>query len=226
MGIWDMNLWGLLKAGGPIMIPILLCSVFSLAIIIEKMFILVTMGANPHKLKHAVFDAIKNNRVTEALELCESDPSPVAKILKSGIVKFGCTRDDIKESIEVVSLIEIPKLEGRVNILATIANISPLLGLLGTVTGIAGSFRAMEARMASVNPVTTGDLAGGIWEALITTAAGLIVAIPTFMAYHYFVNRINTLILEMEKAATELVNLLCSISETESAKKGRSAIEI
>lgn len=226
MGIWEMNAWELIKSGGPIMGPILLCSVFSLSITIEKFLYLATMRSNPHKFKHEIFDSIKNNKLKEALVLCESDPSPVAKILKAGILRFGSPREDISGSMEAVSLIEIPKLEGKLNVLAAIANISPLLGLLGTITGIAGSFHAIQIRTASLNPVTSGDLAGGIWQALITTATGLVVAILTFVAYHYFLNRVNVIIIDMEKAASELVNLLCQISETETAKKGRLSIEI
>ena len=99
-------------------------------------------------------------------------------------------------------------MEKNLPALATIAHISPLLGLLGTVTGMVRCFQAIQAKAVSLHPVSPGDLAGGIWEALLTTVAGLIVAIPTFVAYNYLVNRVNHFILEIEKAATELVNFL------------------
>ena len=111
-------------------------------------------------------------------------------------------------------MFEIPKLESRLGALATIAHISTLLGLLGTVTGMTASFHTIQVRAASLNPVTPGDLAGGIGEALLTTVACLLVAIPTFVAYNYCVNRINHFILDMERAATELVNFMCQITET------------
>ncbi len=226
MGIWEMNAWELIKAGGPIMAPIILCSVMALAIVIEKIWFLSSISTDAPKLKHEIFESIKNNKIKEAIALCDSNPSPVARIMKAGLLKFGASRDEIKESIEDVSLFEIPKLEKRLSVLATIANISPLLGLLGTVTGIAGSFHTIQVRATSLNPVGPGDLAGGIWEALITTVAGLVVAIPTFVAYNYFVSRINNVILEMERGATELVNYLGHISESETAKKGRISFEI
>ncbi len=217
MGIWEMNTWQLIKAGGPIMFPIILCSWFAFGIIIEKLYYFFTIKTNILKLKSQVFDCIKENKVKEAIALCDANRSPVAKILRSGVLKFGASREEIKESMEDVSLFEIPKLEKHLGALVTIAHVSPLMGLLGTVTGIAGSFHTIQVRAASFNPITPSDLAGGIWEALITTVAGLLVAIPAYLTYNYFVSRVNNFILEMERAATELVNLLCHISETKNA---------
>jgi biopolymer transport protein ExbB len=137
--------------------------------------------------------------------------------MKAGLLKYGSPREEIKETMEDVSLFEIPKLERRLNALATIAHVTPLLGLLGTVTGMTGSFHTIQVRSTSLNPVTPGDLAGSIWEALLTTVAGLIVAIPTFVAYNYCVSQVNSHVLEMERAATELLNFLCQLSEVETA---------
>ncbi len=151
---------------------------------------------------------MKHQQIKEALQLCDTTKSPIAHILKAGILKHDRPRQQIKESIEDASLYEIPRLESKLSILATIAHISPLLGLLGTVTGMVRCFQMIEVKTSSFHPVSPGDLAGGIWEALLTTVAGLVVAIPTFVVYNYLVNRINNFILEMEKAATELVNFL------------------
>jgi len=215
-GIWEMNAWKLILAGGPIMAPILLCSLFALALVIEKLIYFASIKTDTQKLKKQVFDYVKNNQIKEAVQLCDNNKSPVAKILKSGIIKFGSSREEIKESMEDTSLFEIPRLESRLSALATIAHISPLLGLLGTVTGMTASFHTIQVRAAALNPVSPGDLAGGIGEALLTTVAGLIVAIPTFVAYNYCVNRINHFVLEMERAATELVNLISNLSEVTS----------
>ncbi len=211
--IWEMSAWKLIKAGGPIMVPILLCSLFALTIIVEKFWYFFLIKTNVLQLKQQVFDYLKNNKIPEAVELCDANRSPVAKILKAGVVKFGSSRESIKENMEDVSLFEIPKLESRLGALATIAHISPLLGLLGTVTGMAASFHTIQMRAASLNPVTPGDLAGGIGEALLTTVAGLMVAIPTFVAYNYCINRINYFVLEMERGATELVNFMSQTAE-------------
>jgi len=212
--IWEMNAISLIKAGGPIMIPLLLCSIFAVGIIIEKMIYFALIRTNPKQLKKNVFDLIKANKIKESIHLCDQDRSPLSRILKAGIVKFGSTREDIKENIEDISLYVIPKLESRLNALATIAHISPLLGLLGTVTGMTASFHTIQIRAASLNPVTPGDLAGGIGEALLTTVAGLMIAIPAFVAYNYLVNRVNQIVLEMERGATELINLMNQISRS------------
>ena len=213
-GMSGMNAWELIKAGGPLMAPILLCSLFALGIVIEKLLHFSTIQTNGPQLKTKVFDLIKDNKIKEAIQLCDADPSPVAKVMRAGVLKFGAPREEIKESMEDAGLLEIPKLESRLGALATIAHVSPLLGFLGTVTGMMACFHTIQARAASLNPVTAGDLAGGIGEALITTVAGLMVAIPAFVAYNFCVSRINRLTLEMERAATELANFMCHMTET------------
>ena len=212
-GIWEMNAWKLIKAGGPIMGPILLCSLFALGIVIEKLIYFSLIKTNVSQFKVKVFGLVKNNKIKEAVQACDASRSPVAKVFRAGLIRFGASRETIKESMEDASLFEIPKLESRLSALATIAHICPLLGLLGTVTGMTASFYTIQVRAASLNPVTPGDLAGGIGEALLTTVGGLMVAIPTFVAYNYCVSRVNSFILEMERGATELVNFMCQITE-------------
>ena len=209
-----MNAWGLMKAGGPIMLPILICSIIALGIIIEKFLQFISIRTDSLKLKNEVFDLIKNNKIKESIQYCDIQRTPIAKVLKAGIVKFGSSRESIKESIEDASLYEIPKLESRLNALATIAHITPLLGLLGTVTGMTASFHTIQVRASSLNPVTPGDLAGGIGEALLTTVAGLMVAIPTYVAYNFCVNHINQVVLEMERASSELINFMSQVTDS------------
>ena len=208
MDLYRMNLWQVVSAGGPVMWPILLCSVFAVAIIIEKFWHMRKISIDTHDFLNNILDKMKRHQIKEALEVCDSTKSPVSRILKAGILKYDRPRPQIKEAIEDASLYEVPKLEKNLSALATIAHISPLLGLLGTVTGMVRCFQTIQAKATIFHPVSPGDLAGGIWEALLTTVAGLIVAIPTFVAYNYLVSRINNFILEMEKAATELVNFL------------------
>lgn len=208
MDLYKMSLWELFLKGGPVMWPILLCSIFALAIILEKLWQLHKIKIDTQAFLNNILDKMKHQQIKEALQLCDTTKSPIAHILKAGILKHDRPRQQIKESIEDASLYEIPRLESKLSILATIAHISPLLGLLGTVTGMVRCFQMIEVKTSSFHPVSPGDLAGGIWEALLTTVAGLVVAIPTFVVYNYLVNRINNFILEMEKAATELVNFL------------------
>jgi biopolymer transport protein ExbB len=151
---------------------------------------------------------MKRHQIKEALELCEVTKNPLSQVLKAGILKYDRGREQIKEAIADAALYEEPHLEKNMTALATIAHISPLLGLLGTVLGMVRSFQIIQAKSTAYAPVSPGELAGGIWEALLTTVAGLLVAIPAFVAYNYLVSRINNFILEMEKASTELVNFL------------------
>ena len=208
MDLYRMSLWQVFLAGGPVMWPILLCSIFALAIILEKIWYLHKIKIDTQEFLSSILDKIKRHQIKEALEICDKTKSPISHILKAGILKYDRTREQIKEAIEDASLYEIPRLEKNLSVLATLAHISPLLGLLGTVTGMVRCFQTIQAKATSFHPVSPGDLAGGIWEALLTTVAGLIVAIPTFVAYNYLVNRINNFILDMEKASTELINFL------------------
>jgi biopolymer transport protein ExbB len=123
-------------------------------------------------------------------------------------MKYNSSKEEIKQAMEDAALYEVPKLEKNLTTLATVAHISPLLGLLGTVTGLVRCFQVIQIKASSSTPVNPGDLAGGIWEALITTVAGLIIAIPMFVIYYYLVNAVNSFIWEMERSATELVNFL------------------
>lgn len=208
MDLYKMSFWQVFLSGGPVMWPILLCSIFALAIILEKFWHLNKIKIDTQKFLSDILDKIKRHEIKEGLQICDKTNSPISHILKAGILKYDRTREQIKEAIEDASLYEVPKLEKNLSTLATIAHISPLLGLLGTVTGMVRCFQTIQAKATSFHPVSPGDLAGGIWEALLTTVAGLIVAIPTFVAYNYLVSRVNNFILEMEKASTELVNFL------------------
>jgi biopolymer transport protein ExbB len=208
MDLYKMSLWQVLLAGGPVMWPILLCSVFAFAIILEKFLFLRKISIDTQEFLNKILDKMKRHDTKEALKICDAKPSPIANILKAGILKYDRTRQQILEAIEDASLYEIPRLQKNLSVLSTIAHISPLLGLLGTVTGMVRTFQAIQMKAALLSPVLPYDLAGGIWEALLTTVAGLIVAIPTFVAYNYLVSRVNNFILEMEKASTELVNFL------------------
>ncbi len=208
MDLWKMSLWQLFLSGGPVMWPIFLASVFAFAIIGEKFWHLHKIKIDTQEFLNEILNKIKRHEIKETLQFCDNTKSPVAHILKAGILKYDRPRPQIIEAIEDASLYEVPKLEKNLPMLATISHIAPLLGLLGTVTGMVRCFQLVQAKATTLHPISPGDLAGGIWEALLTTVAGLIVAIPTYVAYNYLVSRINNFVLEMEKASTELVNFL------------------
>lgn len=194
--------------GGPMMVPILLCSVAALAIILERFMYLQKIKLDTKKFMSEISDSLKRNRAMDAINICEQMPGPLANVLKAGILKYDRMRQEIKEAVEDAALREIPRIEKNISILATIAHISTLLGFLGTVIGMIEVFQKIQDKSAVLSPVTPADLSSGIWQALIATAAGLIVAIPTITAYNYFVSRVNNFILQMEMSATDLVNIL------------------
>ena len=198
----------IINKGGPVMIPIILCSMFALAIILERLINLYRPREDSKRFMDDITASLKRNRISEALQICEQTQGPVARILKAGIIKHDCSRPEIREAIEDAGLHEVPKLEKNLSALATIAHVSPLLGLLGTVTGMVSTFQIIQQKAQAMYPVDPSVLAKGIWEALITTVAGLIVAIPSFVAYNYLVSKVENLVVEMEILATDLVNIL------------------
>lgn len=203
-------MWKLFFKGGVMMYPIIICSILSLAIIFERFYFYFKSDQDPEKLIDMLRDLLKRNKVKDALEVCDKKLTPLSQVVKAGILKFENTKEIIKEAMEDASLYEIPKLERNLSFLATIAHISPLLGLLGTVLGLVRCFHTIEVKVAQFGSIAPSDLAGGIWEALITTVAGLIVAIPTYVAYNYFVHRVNFYTLEMERTASEVLHVLTS----------------
>lgn len=197
--------YDILFRGGKIMWPILACSVAALAITIERLFVLRRATINTREFMDTMRTVLRQNRIQEAVEICTETDAPVARILKSGVLKHDRSKEDIREAIEDAGHLEVPRLERNLSSLATIAHISPLLGLLGTVTGMITAFAQIHNKQGLVNP---SDLADGISSALVTTAAGLTVAIPTLVIYNYFVTRVDNMVLEMEISSSELVELL------------------
>jgi len=192
------------KAGGWLMIPILLCSVIAMAIIVERFWSLQRRRITPENLVAQVWQWAKagvlDARHVQALRAS----SPLGRILAAGLVNLHHEREVMKEGIEEVGRHVVHELERYLNALGTIAAISPLLGLLGTVIGMIKVFGAITTQ--GVGDATV--LAGGIAEALITTAAGLSVAIPTLMFYRYFRGKVNDLVVAMEQEALKMVEVL------------------
>jgi biopolymer transport protein ExbB len=144
------------------------------------------------------------------LSICDATPGPVARLVKVAILNREKGREGVREALEEAGLVEVPPLEDKLNLLATIAQITPLMGLLGTVLGFIKIFTTLQNSQTLAN---LQDVSGGVWEALINTAAGLAVAIPCYAAYNYLVSRVNAIVLDMEKAATEIVNIVADTGD-------------
>ncbi|HQE76474.1 MAG TPA: MotA/TolQ/ExbB proton channel family protein [Candidatus Hydrogenedentes bacterium] len=201
----EMQIFNVIMKGGILMIPIGLCSIVALAIIIERFFSLRRASIDTREFMDTMRQVLRQNRIQDAVEICDEVDAPMARIMRAGILKYNRTKEDIREAIEDAGHLEIPRLERYLSAMATCANIVPLLGLLGTVAGMIKAFAQIQALEGQVSP---SDLAEGIGNALVTTAAGLTVAIPTLVAYNYFVTRVENMILEMEISSSELIELL------------------
>lgn len=207
-------MWEIIQKGGPMVYLIILSSILAFGVVLERIYHLNRARLDADRFMEDISNVLKRNKIIEAIEMCNKAPGPIAHIIKAGILKHDRSRPEIKEAIEEAGQLEIPRLEKHLPILATITHITPLLGLLGTVTGMIKSFQIIQQKALSAVPVNPGDLAGGIWEALLATVAGLAVAIATYVAYNYLVSQIDSLVYDMERSATDLTNLLSSRRDT------------
>jgi len=201
--------------GGPVMIPIILGSILGLAIVLERFWAFRHMKLDAFGFIQEIFKDLKANKIKNALELCDKYiHHPLAAIFKIGIERRNLPLDRLEKILEQTGNNQVQKLERRLGTLASIISIEPLLGFLGTITGLIRAFMSWEQAGANV---TVSILAAGIYEAMITTAAGLIIAIPLYLCYHYFIGRIKVVSNELTNHCIQLLEV---IAET---KQGGSA---
>lgn len=204
--------WDFLVLGGPVMVPIALCSVAALAIFLERMLALQRHRIVPQRFVSLVREHLAAGRIAEAEALCRASETTVAAVLLAGIRQSGAPREVVRESMQDRGRREIATLERFTGVLGAVVTLSPLLGLLGTVTGMIETFQTISAS-SEAGQISPGALANGIWEALITTAAGLTVAIPAFVLYRVVMARVDSLIGEMEEVSLETAELIVRASE-------------
>lgn len=195
------------KKGGPFMWPLLLLSVLGVIFIIERLWAYHSVKMNTAEFTIGIKTRIQKGDVRSAIKLCESQKSPIAAVVKSGLLKYGRGREVVENAVATSAVVEASRLERGLAVLASVANIAPLLGFLGTVSGMIASFDVI-AREGLTDP---GAVAGGISEALITTASGLVIAIPMLAAYNYFTGKVARFTLEMEESSNILIDLLHEI---------------
>lgn len=196
--------------GGLMMYPLVLCSLVAVGVIIAKTYMLYAAHRASRRLLSDTADLLKQGKLAEATRLADETPGPVAAILSSGLRRLaegGSTGEAIEKAVRTTGTIELGFLERGLVVLATVANVAPLMGFLGTVAGMIDAFGAI----ALAGQVEASLVAGGIKIALITTAAGLIIAIPVNIAYNYFVMKIDALIMDMEKGSAAVLNLAWDI---------------
>ncbi len=192
----------LMHEGGWVMWILLIFSIAALAVIVERWLVLRSAKINVSQFLLDLRKALMNNKsVRAATKVCEKYKGPLASIMKAGLLKYGHPKEDVEKTIETAALHEMARLEKRLIVLASVANVSPLLGFFGTVSGMIKSFDALAEQGLS-NP---GAVAAGISEALVTTAGGLAVAIPTQLAYNFFMNSINKSVRDIETSTNMLL---------------------
>ncbi len=200
-----LNLWSLSLKGGFIMIPIVLLSLVTIYIFVERLLVLRDAARQDNTFMQRIKDYIHAGDVESALNLCKKNPTPVARLIEKGITRLGRPMNDVLVAIENVGNIEVAKLERRFTWIATTAGGAPMLGFLGTVTGMVSAFYSMAAAGEAAD-ITT--LSSGIYEALVTTVAGLVVGIIALFAYNYLVSRVNTVVNQLEASTMEFMDLL------------------
>lgn len=183
-----------------------ICSVVSFTIFIERMMQLKKSEIDTNQFIISLRKTIKDGNLVEAIKLCENTGGTIANIVKAGLIKHSRSQEQIENAMEIAGLIEISRLEKNAKILSIIAHVAPLIGLLGTVLGFIQAFA--EMRMSGLVDISATRIGEAMEYALVTTAAGLVVAIPSVIAYNYIVSRVEGFVLEIQTTSAEIVDLL------------------
>jgi len=200
----------LLQKGGPLMWIILLCSVVALGVFFERLLFLHKASIRVGELLGGLSLLIRNGRLDEALSESSASPGPVARVLQAALLRPRAERAVLQSLTSDAALLEMPKLERNLPILATLAYVTPLIGLLGTILGLLDAFLILSAHGGYA---TAAELSRGVYESMLDAAAGLGVAIPAFIGHSYLTAQVNDIIHDMERAGIEIVNLLVDASD-------------
>jgi biopolymer transport protein ExbB len=204
-GSTKMNLFDMTLKGGPLMIPLVLLSILAIYIFIERLLVINRASKNDPTFMSRIKDYIFDNKIDSAVKLCKQTNNPYARMIEKGISRIGRPMNDVQVAIENVGNIEVAKLEKGLTILASVAGGAPMIGFLGTVTGMVRAFFDMANAGTNVDIIV---LSSGIYEAMITTVGGLLVGIPAFFAYNYLVSRVGKIVNNLEGKTMEFMDLL------------------
>ena len=206
--IKSFSLFDIIVSGGIMsilnVIVVVILALYAVWIIIERYYTIKRAGEVDESFMDGIRVAVQNGNIDEAKRLCSSQNTAVARLVQKGLMRIGKPLEDIRSAVENVGNLEVYKLETRLSALATISGAAPMIGFLGTVTGMIQAFYVM----ATTNNVTPQNLAGGIYQALITTAFGLIVGIVCFVAYNSFIAQVDRVVFKMEAATVDFLDLL------------------
>ncbi len=217
---WFADAFAFLVKGGPVMIPLVGCSVVSLAVVFERYFKLKAASKDTSRLIHDTEDLVFSGRIDKAVEECESHDSSVGRVIAAGLRSIRGNLDHVERAMEEQAMRETSTLQSRLGVLDTVITIAPLLGLLGTVTGMIGSFHVISSKVGMSAPTA---ITGGVAEALIATATGLTIAIVTLVSYNYLTESVKRCVEDMEMRATQMTNVIADVQERRNEIKTLSA---
>ena len=198
-------MWELMVKGGWIMWPIMGCSITAIVLFLERSFHLHRAQIKPDDFLNGIYTNVNNGNLAEAVSICDQTPGPVAHIVRTALLYSDESPENLKQTITKAGLTEIPRLEKNLSGLLSLAQIIPLLGLLGTLLGLIDLFTVMEQHAPLVE---IGALSGGIWKALITSAFGICISVPAFIGYNFLLSRVEAITIDMENAAEEIYRFL------------------
>ena len=199
------SLLDVLVLGGWVMIPLVLLSFLAIYLLVERLITIRKASSNPDAITDRVREYVRSGDVEGAIAYCKDKDVPITRILQQGLERLGRPISEIQDAVQAAGKHETFELEKKTNLLASIAGIAPMLGFFGTVIGMIRAFQEIQNLQGNVNPSV---LAGGIWEALVTTAAGLLVGILALFSYNFLIGRIRRLTNDMERSATDFIDLL------------------
>lgn len=200
-----LSLWKMMLKGGWIMIPLAIMSILAIYLFIERFLTIKKASKEESNFMNNIRDFVHNGRLDSAMALCKNNESPLARMIEKGLLRIGKPLSDINTAIETVGRIEVSRLEKGIAMIATIAGAAPMIGFLGTVTGMVRAFYDMSK---AGNNIDIQLLSSGIYEAMVTTIAGLIVGITAYICYNILVARIENVVFQLEARATEFMDLL------------------
>ncbi|MEY4931549.1 MAG: hypothetical protein RI909_2273 [Bacteroidota bacterium] len=200
-----ISIWELTLAGGPLMIPLAICSVIAVYIFVERILTINKANVSSDAFMGKIKELVLKGDINGAKILCSQHDTPVARMIEKGVARIGSPLKNIEASIENVAKIEVFRLEKNLSVLATIAGAAPMIGFLGTVVGMVGAFMAIAQEEGSVSPKLLAD---GIYTAMVTTVAGLVVGIIAYLGYNFLVTRVSKVVHRMEYSSIEFIDLL------------------